>query len=112
MKDWNNFKTSGMTEEELSFTKSSILNGEALKYESQFQQASYLARIIEYDLPADFSQKKQQILRDATLSDMNGLAKQYLHPENAIILVVGNKYVLKDRLEKLGYGKVKEISMD
>jgi hypothetical protein len=43
---------------------------------------------------------------------MNGLAKQYLHPENAVILVVGNKYVLKDRLEKLGYGKVKEISMD
>ena len=55
---------------------------------------------------------RQQILRDATLSDMNGLAKQYLHPENAVILVVGNKYVLKDRLEKLGYGKVKEVYMD
>jgi zinc protease len=112
MKEWKGFKDKGMTEEELMFTKNSILNGEALKYESQFQKASYLGRIIEYDLPADFSQKKQQILRDATLADMNGLAKQYLHPENAVILVVGNKYVLKDRLEKLGYGKVKEISMD
>jgi zinc protease len=112
MKDWNNFKEKGMSEDELTFTKNSILNGEALKYESQFQKANYLGRIIEYDLPADFSQKKQQILRDATLSDMNGLAKQYLHPENAVILVVGNKYVLKDRLEKLGYGKVKEVYMD
>jgi zinc protease len=112
MKDWNNFKSKGMTEEELTFTKNSILNGEALKYESQFQKASYLGRIIEYDLPADFSQKKQQILRDATLGDMNGLAQKYLHPENAVILVVGNKYVLKDRLEKLGFGKVKEVFMD
>lgn len=112
MKDWNEYKAKGMTEEELTFTKNSILNGEALKYESQFQQASYLSRIIEYDLPADFSQQKQQILRDATLGDMNGLAQKYLHPENSVILVVGNKYVLKDKLEKLGYGKVKEVSMD
>jgi hypothetical protein len=29
-----------------------------------------------------------------------------------VILVVGNKYLVKDKLEKLGYGKVKEISLD
>ena len=29
-----------------------------------------------------------------------------------VILVVGNKYTLKDKLEKLGYGKIKDVDLE
>ncbi|MFM9027229.1 MAG: M16 family metallopeptidase [Bacteroidota bacterium] len=112
MKEWKSFREKGMSEEEMNFTKNSILNGEALRYESPFQKATFLSRIIQYNLPSDYTNQQQKILKEMTLSEMNGLAQKDFHPESAIILVVGNKYVLKDRLEKLGYGKVKEISLD
>jgi zinc protease len=112
MKEFRSFHDKGMTGEELAFTKNSVLNSEALRYESPFQKANYLNRIIQYHLPADYNQQQQKILKEITADDLNAMAKKYLQPENAIIVVVGNKYVLKDRLEKLGMGKVKEISLD
>ena len=112
MKEFKLFSEKGMNGQELEFTKNSVLNSEALRYESPFQKANYLNRIIQYNLPKDYNQQQQKILKEITADDLNALAKKYLHPESAIIVIVGNKYVLKDRLEKLGYGKVKEVTLD
>jgi zinc protease len=89
-----------------------LLNYDALKYESPFQKAGFLSRVIKYDLPKDFTDKQAQILKGITKDDINNLAKKYINPDKLVILVVGNKYLIKDKLEKLGYGKVKEISLD
>jgi len=47
-----------------------------------------------------------------TKADIDALAKKHLKPENMVILVVGNKYLIKDGLEALGYGKVKELDKE
>ncbi len=72
----------------------------------------FLSRIVQYDLPTDFTIKQAQILKDMTKEDMNALAKKYLNPDTMVILVVGNKYTLKDKLEKLGYGKIKDVDLE
>ncbi|TAH38859.1 MAG: insulinase family protein [Bacteroidetes bacterium] len=112
MKELNNYTSSGISTEELAFTKNSILNNEALKYETPEQKASFLSQILRYNLSKDFTQTQSSILKEMSKSDADAIIKKNIHPDKMIILVVGNRYMLKDKLEKLGYGKVKEVDLD
>ena len=111
MKELKGYTSQGMNDEEVAFTKKSLLNSEALRYETPFQKAGFLSRIVEYDLPKNFKDEQAKILQSITKDEMNGMAKKYINPDKMVILVVGNKYLVKDKLEKLGYGKVKEIDL-
>ncbi len=112
MKDVIDFRNGGPKDDEISFTKSSYLNSEALRYESPFQKANYLSNILAYNLPKDYNKQQEKILNEISKSELSDLAKKYINPDKFVILVVGNKYVIKDKLEKLGYGKVKEIELE
>jgi zinc protease len=112
MKELKGFKSTGITDDEYAFTKSSLLNYDALKYESPFQKASFLSRVVKYNLPKDFTVAQADILKKISKDDINGLIQKYINPDKVVILVVGNKYAVKDKLEKLGYGKVKEVQLD
>ncbi len=112
MKIVKEFKVNGITDEEVAFAKQSRLNGEALRYETPNQKAGFLSRIVDYDLPKDYSEVQEKILKDITKEELNGLVKKYINPDKMIILVVGNKYALKGKLEKLGLGKVTDVELD
>ena len=53
-----------------------------------------------------------KLLKEISKSEINELAKKYISPDKMVIIVVGSKYVIKKSLKELGYGKVKEISLD
>ncbi|MBL4656744.1 MAG: insulinase family protein [Flavobacteriales bacterium] len=112
MKEIENFKAKGITTEELAFTKSNILQKDVLSYETLYQKANYLGNIVEHDLPDDYKAQQAALVREMTKADIDQIAKTQLKPENMIILVVGNKYLIKDGLEALGYGKIKELDKD
>jgi len=111
MKELKNYTANGLNDDEVAFTKNSLLNSEALRYEIPFQKAGFLSRIIEYDLPKNFKDEQAKVLQGMSKTDMNAMAKKYIDPDKMVILVVGNKYLIKDKLEKLGYGKVKEVDL-
>ena len=110
-KEVKGFKT-GLTDDEVTFTKSALLNSEALRYETLDQKAGFLSRIIRYDLPGDYTVTQSKILKDVTKDELNALGTKYIDQSKMIILVVGNKYAIKDKIEKLGLGKVKEVELD
>ena len=112
MKEVTNFRNAGVKEDEVIFTKNSYLNSDALKYEAPSQKAGFLSRIVRYNLPADFTSQQNKILTDLNKNDIDALSKKYISPDKFVILVVGNKYAIKSKLEKLGYGKVKEIELE
>ncbi|MBL4755104.1 MAG: insulinase family protein [Flavobacteriales bacterium] len=112
MKEIENFKATGITDEELAFTKSNILQRDVLSYETLFQKANYLSNIVEKDLPDDYKAQQEALVGALTKEDINILAKKHLKPENMVILVVGNKYLIKESLEALGYGKIKELDVE
>ena len=112
MKEIVNYKKGGITEEELTFTKSSLISADALKYEYPQQKANYLNRIITYNLPQNYVNEQLKIIEAMKKSDIDGLASKILHPETMTIIVVGHAYKIRDSLNKLGYGKVKEITLD
>ncbi|HKR06730.1 MAG TPA: pitrilysin family protein [Bacteroidia bacterium] len=112
MKEVTNFRNAGLKDEEVTFTKNSYLNSDALKYEAPFQKAGFLSRIVRYNLPGDFTSQQNKILNDLSKNELNDLAKKYISPDKFVVLVVGNKYSIKSKIEKLGLGKVKEIELE
>lgn len=100
----NEYQTKGMTAEELAFTKSSLGQSEARSYESGFQKAGFLSRILDYDLPADYTTTQNKILADISLSDINKLKSTVLPSTSKVnIVLVGDKATVWDGLMKLGY---------
>ncbi|WP_234737167.1 M16 family metallopeptidase [Tellurirhabdus bombi] len=103
MKEITTYGKTGITAEELTFLKSSVGQRDALKYETPFQKALFLNQIIQYDLPANFSEQQSTILRNITKKEIDAIAKKRLPINNMIITVVGDKQAIKPGLEKLGY---------
>ena len=108
-KEFENYITEGINDEELAFTKSSIANSDALKYETAFQKSRFLARIQRYGLDGNYPNKQKEILNAMTVNDIKNLANTYLDKDNHVVVVVGNKYALKDKLQK--FGKVTELKI-
>ncbi len=112
MKELKKFKESGITEEELAFTKSSILLSEALDYETPIQKLGFLANIVDNNLPVGYKDEQSRIINGLTKADIDAIAKTYIHPDQMVFIVVGHAYKIKPGLEALGYGKIKVIDSE
>jgi len=103
--------TTGLTNEELEFTKSSLLQSEALKTESPYQKLYLMKTIMDYNLPLNFKQQQREILNTITLKELNDLAKKVINKNKFYIVVVGDKKTIFDKINKLGLPVV-ELTTD
>ena len=103
MKELTNFADKGITAEELAFTRSSMGQADALKYETPGQKAGFLSRMLEYNLKPSYVDEQNAILSKITKADIDALAKKYLPYNKMVIVVVGNKAKVYEPLQKLGY---------
>ena len=103
MSEMKRYAEGGMTADELAFTKSSLGQSDALKYEAPFQKASFLKRLLDYNLDGSYVKQQTQILQTITLADLNALAKKKLNYNNVNIVIVGDKAANLDKIKKLGY---------
>lgn len=103
MKEFKNYAEKGITAEEVAFMKSSIGQRDALRYESSRQKAAFLANMLNYKLPKNYTEKQQKMLQTINANDINALAKKYINADKMNILVVGDKKVILPGLQKLGY---------
>lgn len=97
------YSENGITEEELSFTKSAVGQKDALKYEAGYQKTGFLNSILRYDLDKNFTDKQNDILKSLTVEEVNELAAKHIDVENLALVVVGDKAVIYDGLSKLPY---------
>jgi zinc protease len=103
MKELTDYRYKGIKEEELAFTKKSIGQSDALKYETPVQKASFLKRIIMYNLDKTFVDKQNEILSKITKSEISEIAKKRLSVDKMVVVVVGDKKTLKEKLSALNY---------
>ncbi|MCU0397922.1 MAG: insulinase family protein [Cyclobacteriaceae bacterium] len=103
MNELTKYSTSGISPEELTFMKSALGQREALLYESGFQKAGFIGRILTYDLPADFTVQQNKILSSLTKTEVDQLATKWIKPENMSILLVGDKTTILPGLQRLNY---------
>lgn len=104
IKIMNEYKKGGMTQEELSFTQSSIGQSDARNYESGFQKAGFLSRILDYNLPANYPKMQNEMVSGLTLSHINKINKTF-YPvmEQMNVVLVGDKATVMDGVKKAGY---------
>jgi zinc protease len=111
IKEIDGYRTGGVTEDELAFTKNAIGQRDARAYETPRQKLGLLNRMMQYNLSTDFVEEQNRILANMTKADMDALAKKHLTTDDMIMVVVGDKDVVWDNINALGY-KVVEIDAD
>ena len=99
----------GVKQEELDLTKKNMINSELMGYESNYKKLFLLLSIISNDLPKDYSEQQKVIINSMQKSDIDELAKKSISPDEFIIVIAGNKYVIQKELKELGY-KITEIN--
>ena len=101
----DNYTNTGLTDDELNSTKESFLNSASMKYETPNQKLGFLNRILTYDLDPSYINKQADILNDMTLNEINTIASNKIRPNEMAIVIVGNKYLIKKKLENLSSSK-------
>ncbi len=98
------YRKKGMTGEELKFTRNSIGQSDARKYETGQQKTGFLFHILTYDLPADYTRKQHELLGRFDISEANALAGKYIPDVNKMnVVLVGDKNKVWDSLQQFGY---------
>src|SRR4029079_1385789 len=70
MHEFHEYVQHGPSAEEVNFMKTAIGQGDALNYETAFQKAAFIRRILDYDLPANFVDQQNKILKSMTPEQM------------------------------------------
>ncbi|MEO5998207.1 MAG: pitrilysin family protein [Chitinophagaceae bacterium] len=111
MKEIKNYVLSGPTTKEVDFMKKAVAQSEALNYESLYQKAYFVRRVLDYNLPANFPAKQNEILKKITAEDMKVLASKYMNPQKLNILLVADKEKVLNGIKKSGY-EIVDLDVD
>jgi len=111
VRELKDYSTTGITNDELLFMKSAIGQRDALRYETGIQKAGFIRNILDYNLPVNYTDIQQQILKSMTKKDIDALAKKWIKPDKLNMLLVGDKAKILPGLQKLGY-KIIELDAD
>jgi zinc protease len=103
IKEITEFRDKGISADELTFLQSSIGQSDARNYETPFQKALFLNRLLEYNLSKDYVKQQSDILTSITTAELNALANKNLPIDKMHIVVVGDKQLIEPGLKNLGY---------
>ncbi len=101
------YRTDGMSEEEYSYMVSAISQRDALQYETPGRKLGLLAQMLRYDLPSDYRNTQQALLRKTPRAKLNELAARLIQPDNMAIVIVGDADAITDELKALGMDVVR-----
>jgi len=112
----NRLRTEKVAEEELQGIKNFLTGVFAIRLENPQTIARYAIDMEKYGMPKDYYSTYLEKVAAVTTDDIQAMAKKYITPENAYVLVVGNKDEVAEKLKPFGkemiqldtYGKVVE----
>lgn len=95
-----------VTEQELQDIKNYMTGTFAYSLQDPQTIANFALNIAKYNLPADYYSTYLQKLSAVTVDDVKAVAEKYIKPDNAYILVVGDKTVAENLKSFSADGKV------
>lgn len=105
--EMNKIRNEKVGVEELEAAKRNMAGGFSIALERPGTVARFALNIERYKLPADYYATYLTRLAAVTVDDVMAMAQKYVKPENAYILVVGDKEIVGDKLKKFSAsGKV------
>jgi len=100
LNEFNNIRNEKISEKQLNLVKSFMTGSFARSLENPQTVARFALNTARYDLPADYYPTYLEKLNAVTAEDIQAMAKKYITPENAHILVVGNKGEVAESLKE------------
>ncbi len=92
------------SEEDLEKTKSQLIKGRALSYETLYDKMGILENISTYGLSKDYPAKEQKVVTDMTLEKAKEIIDKHLVSNNLIYLVIGDAASQAEGLKEVGVG--------
>jgi predicted Zn-dependent peptidase len=100
--EMNRIRDEMVPEKELENAKNYMMGEFARSLENPQTIARFAINIDRYKLPADYYQKYLQRLSEVSAEDVQRVARKYIRPDNANMIIVGNAKEIADKLAKFG----------
>ena len=100
------------SDDEQTLSVATLTKGYPRNFETAGQVARGLAQLAIYDLPDDTFGEFAPRIRSLTLEDITRAAAQYLCPERAIVVAVGDCSRIRSGLEAAGLGEAAVVTAD
>ncbi len=105
-KEINRMIDTPMKPEELNLAKDSQSRSLPGMFETNGGAAGALSEIFMYNLARDYYEKLPERLNAVTAEDAEAVAKKYLHPDQMILVCVGDRAKIEPELLKLDLGAI------
>ena len=102
LKEMTIIRNKKITKEELEIVKNRMIGSFARSLESPQTVARFALNTVRYQLPDDYYTTYLQKVEAVTIEDIQMMAKKYIRPENAYVIVVGSADDVKTKLAKFG----------
>ncbi len=105
-KELDGIHTRPLTDAELRMAKDSIIRSLPGNFESARGVNGQLADLWSFGLPLDYYTKLPAQIEGVTSADVQAAAMKYVHPENLLVIAVGDKAKIEPGLKDLKLGPV------
>lgn len=99
-----------VTTEELDLAKKSLINSFVFAFSDNHSVVSRKVRLEYYDYPDNYLENYRQKVAAVTIADVQRVAKQYLHPDQLQIILVGESEVYAEAVKAVGL-PVKKVDL-
>jgi zinc protease len=99
-------RESEVTAEELATAKDSIARSLPGMFETTPESASSIGQLFVHNLPPDYYHNLPQQIQSVSAADVLRVARQYLKPEETVIVAVGDGATIESALAKLNLGPI------
>jgi len=83
---------SSVSDAELDGARKFLVGSFPLKIDRQGEKAAFMLEVELYGLGLDYADRYPKLIESVTKQDVLDVAKQYLHPDNALLVVVANQH--------------------
>jgi zinc protease len=82
-------------DEELASAKRYLTGSFPLRFDSDAEMVSFYSQVEFYGLGLDYPQRYDGLINSVTKDDVLRVAKKYLHPDDALVVIVGKQSDIK-----------------
>jgi zinc protease len=112
LSELNRIHTQPLSAEELQMSKDSVVRSLPGQFETNGSLASAMAQLWVYKLPMDYYQALSTQLDAVTSAQAEAAATAHIHPEQMVIIAVGDKAKIEPGLKELNIAPIEEWTQD
>ena len=99
-------RDSKVTKEELAIARDSISRSLPGLFETTAEAASSIGHLFVHNLPLTYYHNLPGLIESVSAAELRRVARQYLKPEETVIVAVGDRNRIESGLEKLNLGPI------